>query len=125
VNEHQVSQEMIAEMDFAVAWQVEAMEDEEDSMGDHDDLPNCRKFLQLRRLHEKSQPLEQWDEVIENIRRLMIESTETASKEALGQNKGSNNNNTAAAAMREWSEETAPEIHLGSRTISSAERGSS
>jgi hypothetical protein len=34
-------------------------------MGDHCDLPICRKILQLRRLHEQSQPLEQLDEVIE------------------------------------------------------------
>jgi hypothetical protein len=52
-------------------------------MGDHSDLPNCRKFLQLRRLHEQSQPLEQLDEVIEEIRELMIRSAETASEEKL------------------------------------------
>jgi hypothetical protein len=34
-------------------WQLEATdEDEEEGMGDHDDLPMCQKFLQLRRLHE-------------------------------------------------------------------------
>jgi hypothetical protein len=33
-------------MGFAAEWQVKAIEeDEEDGMGDHDDLPNCRKFL--------------------------------------------------------------------------------
>jgi hypothetical protein len=39
-----------------------------EGMGDHDDLPNGQKFLQLRRLHEQDQPLEQLDEVIEEIR---------------------------------------------------------
>jgi hypothetical protein len=46
----------------------------EEGMGDHSDLPICRKFLQLGRLHEQSQPLQQLDEVIEDIRRLMVES---------------------------------------------------
>jgi hypothetical protein len=32
--------------------QVKLEADEEESMGDHDDLPNCRKFLQLRRLQK-------------------------------------------------------------------------
>jgi hypothetical protein len=60
-----------AEMNSVAGWQVKATkEDDEDEegMGDHSDLPNCRKFLQLGRLHERSQPLEQLDEVIEKIR---------------------------------------------------------
>ena len=52
-------------------------------MGNHSDLPNCRKFLQLRRLQKQAQPLEQLDQVIEDIRRLMVESAETASEERL------------------------------------------
>jgi hypothetical protein len=56
-------------------------------MGDHDDLPNCRKKLQLRRLHEQSQPLEQLDEVIEEIREMMLGSAETVSKEKLSRRK--------------------------------------
>jgi hypothetical protein len=59
----------------------------EESMGDHDDLPNCRKFLQLGRLHEQGQPLEQLDEVIEEIRELMLGSAETISKEKLSRRK--------------------------------------
>jgi hypothetical protein len=58
-------------MNSAAEWQVKATkedDEDEDGMGDHSDLPNCRKFLQLRRLHEQSQPLEQLDEVIEKIR---------------------------------------------------------
>jgi hypothetical protein len=69
VTEQQVSQEKTAEMNSVAGWQVKATEeDEEDGMGDHGDLPNCRKFLQLRRLQKQSQPLEQLDEVIEEIR---------------------------------------------------------
>jgi hypothetical protein len=46
-------------MNSIAGWQVKVTEeDQEDDMGDHDDLPNCRKFLQLERLHEQSQPLE-------------------------------------------------------------------
>jgi hypothetical protein len=56
------------------------LETDEEGMGDHDDLPMCQKNLQLRRLHEQSQPLEQLDEVIEEIRRLMLRSAETASR---------------------------------------------
>ena len=59
------------------------LETDEENMGDHDDLPNCRKFLQLRRLHEQSQPWEQLDEVIEEIMELMIQSAETANEERL------------------------------------------
>jgi hypothetical protein len=73
-----------AEMKFLVGSQVKATkEDEEDGMGDHGDLPNCRKILQLRRLQKQSQPLEQLDEVIEKIRELMIRSEETSSEEQL------------------------------------------
>jgi hypothetical protein len=39
--------------------------------------------LQLRRLHEQDQPLEQLDTVIEEIRRMMLGSAETASEEKL------------------------------------------
>jgi hypothetical protein len=52
--------------------QVKLEADEEEGMGDHSDLPMCRKFLQLRRLHEQGQPLEQLDEVIDMIRELML-----------------------------------------------------
>jgi hypothetical protein len=88
VTEQQASQEKTREMNSVVGWQVKATEEEdddedEDGMGDHSDLPNCRKFLQLGRLQKQSQPLEQLDEVIEKIRNLMIRSTETASEEKL------------------------------------------
>jgi Cu2+-containing amine oxidase len=66
--------------------QVKLVADEE-GMGDHSDLPICRKFLQLGRLHEQSQPREQLDEVIDMIRELMIRSVETVSKERLSRRK--------------------------------------
>jgi hypothetical protein len=85
---------------FADLWeQIEALEErvkvqgvhiqqvklemDEGGMGDHDDLPMCKKNLQLRRLHEQDQPREQLDTVIEEIMVLMIQSAETASEERL------------------------------------------
>jgi hypothetical protein len=54
-----------------------------EGMGDHGDLPICRKFLQLRRLHGDSQPREKLDKVIEEIQEMMIRSSWTTSKEQL------------------------------------------
>jgi len=51
-------------------WQDNAME-EENYMGDHDDLPTYREEVQQRRMHKKSQPHEKLDRVIEEIRKLM------------------------------------------------------
>jgi hypothetical protein len=79
--------------------QVRLEVDEEEGMGDHSDLPICRKFLQLRRLHEQGQLLEQPDEVIDMIRELMIRSAETISKERLSRRK----EEAAAATTRRWS----------------------
>jgi len=38
----------------------------------------------LRRLHEKSQPLEQLDAAIKEIKRLMLGSTKNTNKEKMG-----------------------------------------
>jgi hypothetical protein len=48
-------------------------------MGDQMIYPLIKK-LQQRRLHKKSQPLEQLDRVIEEIRKLMLRSAEEVSK---------------------------------------------
>jgi hypothetical protein len=71
---------------------------DEAGMGDHCDLPNRRKILQLERLHEQGQRLEQLDEVIEVIRELMVRSAETVSEEKLSRRK-----EAAAAATGRWS----------------------
>jgi hypothetical protein len=90
---------------FADLWdQIEALEErikvqgmhiqqvklemDEEGMGDHDDLPNGQIFLQLRRLQQQNQPLEQLDEVIEEIMELMLKSAETASRERLRKRRG-------------------------------------
>jgi hypothetical protein len=75
--------------------QVRLEVDKEEGMGDHSDLPMCRKFLQLRRLHEQGQLLDQLDEVIDMIRELMIRSAETVRKGKLSRRK------EAAAAAQE------------------------
>jgi hypothetical protein len=85
VTEKLVSQRETAELKYVAKWQIEATdEDEEDGMGDHSDLPNSRKFLQLRRLQEQGQPWEQLDAVIDEIRKLMLGSARTTSEKRLG-----------------------------------------
>jgi hypothetical protein len=87
MTEQQVSQEETAELKSTAEWKLEAIDkDEEGSIGDHGDLPNGQKFLQLRRLNE-DQPLEQLDEVIIEIRELMLKSVDTASREQLRRRK--------------------------------------
>jgi hypothetical protein len=63
------------------------LEMDEDGMGDHDDLSNGKKKLQLRRLQEQDQPRGQLDEVIKEIRELMLRSAQTTSEEKLGREK--------------------------------------
>jgi hypothetical protein len=91
-------------------------------MGDHDDLPNCRKFLQLGRLQKQHQPLEQLDAAIEEIRRLMLRSERTANKERLSRKEEAA---AVATTTTRWSGRTAPKDDLGSRRISTSEMGSS
>jgi hypothetical protein len=70
-----ISQEdKTAELIFVVGWQVEATE-EEYGMGDLVDLPICREEVQRSELQKESQPWEQLDEIIEEIRSLMIRSS--------------------------------------------------
>jgi hypothetical protein len=63
--------------------QVKLETDEEDGMGDHGDLPNGQKILQLRKLHEPSQSSEQLNREIEDIRGMMLRSVDTSSRERL------------------------------------------
>ena len=51
-------------------------------MGDQVDLPFdvFKKEVHQRRLHKKSQPLEQLDREIEEIRKLMLRSTKVVNK---------------------------------------------
>jgi len=53
VTEQQVSQGEIAELKSVVEWTLSAIEEEdENGMGDHDDLTICRKEMQLRKLQK-------------------------------------------------------------------------
>jgi hypothetical protein len=74
--------------------------------------------VQQRTLHTKNHPLEQLDEIIEEIRRLMIRSAEAVSKGKLSRGE------PAIATARKWSR-TSPKNCLGSRWISTAMLGSS
>jgi hypothetical protein len=101
VTERKVSQEETAKLKSAAEWQLEATDEDEEGMGDHSDLPMSQKNLQLRRLQEQGQPLEQLDAVIEEIRRLMLRLAETASKERLSRRK--EEAATTAASVGRWS----------------------
>jgi hypothetical protein len=93
----------------------------EEEVGDHDDLPNGQKFLQLRRLQKQDQPLEQLDEVIEEIMELMLKSEDTANRVRLSRRVAAAAGKAAATA--EWSRWKAPDICLGSRRISNSLEG--
>jgi hypothetical protein len=80
--------------------QVKLEADEEDAWEIMMIYPIAEKNLQLRRLHEQSQPLEQLDEVIEKIRELMIRSAETASKEKLSRKRSSSNSSSSSSNSR-------------------------
>jgi hypothetical protein len=64
----------------AAEWQLNATRGDKDNMGDRVDLPTDKEEVQQRRLHKKSQPLEQLDRVIEEIRKLMLRSAEAVNK---------------------------------------------
>jgi hypothetical protein len=84
--EQQFSKET-TELKSAVEWKTSATRGDEDNMGDQEDLlidKYGEEEVQHRRLHKKSQPLEQLDRVIEEIIKLMLRSAEeTVSKEKL------------------------------------------
>jgi hypothetical protein len=64
-----------AELNFVAGWQAKVI-GEENSMGDLVDLSIDKdEKVQPRRLHKESQPLDQLDEIIEEIRRMMSRST--------------------------------------------------
>jgi hypothetical protein len=122
--EQQLSDET-AEMNFAAEWQVKATRDGENHKGDRVDLPIDKKELQPRRLHKINQPLEQLEEVIEEIRRLMLRSAqESVSKEAEQKEACHSSREATTTTTKQWSRWTTPKNSLGSRWIST-ELGSS
>ena len=75
------------ELKFATEWKLSATRGDEDNMRDQVGL-SIDKYgeeeVQQKRLHKKSQPQEQLEEAIEEIRKLMLRSAEeTVSKEKL------------------------------------------
>jgi hypothetical protein len=76
--------EKTAELESIAEWPLSATKKDKYSRGDRSYLPIEKTTVRQRRLHTKSQPLEQLDEVIEEIRRLMLSSAaETANNEKL------------------------------------------
>jgi hypothetical protein len=93
-------------LESAAGWKISAIGDEY-SMGDQVDLPIDKKEeLQPRRLHgRRSQPVEQLEEVIEEIRRLMLNSVKNYQQEEAEQ-KGackSSREEAATTTTKQWS----------------------
>jgi hypothetical protein len=80
----QLSDEKPAGMGTAAEWPTKVTRDEENNMGGRCDLPIDKEEVQQVSLQKKSQPMEQLDEVIEEIRKLMLRSAiEAVSKEKM------------------------------------------
>jgi hypothetical protein len=76
VVKQQLSDETI-ELESVVEWKAKAKRGKNNT-GDQDDLPIDKEELQPSILQKKSQSMEQLDEVIEEIRKLMLRSVEGA-----------------------------------------------
>jgi hypothetical protein len=74
-------------------------------MGDHDDLPICRKKLQQRRLHEQSQPLEQLDEMIETDQEADVEVSTRDCQQGEAEQKGDNSKQQSSGSSNNSSRE--------------------
>jgi hypothetical protein len=57
-----------------IEWQVKTMRDERDTLGDQCDLPKYKGEVQKASLQKESQSMEQMDEAVEEIMKLMLES---------------------------------------------------
>jgi hypothetical protein len=86
LSEEEVEQQLndgTVELESVAEWKTSSIRGCKYNMGDQDNLPTDKVELQPRRLHKKSQPLEQLDRVIEDIRKMMLSSAEAVSKEDL------------------------------------------
>jgi hypothetical protein len=84
--EKQLSNET-TEIESVAEWPLSATKGNKDSMGDRADFPIEKTKVQWSWLQKENQPWEQLDEIIEEIRRLMIISVETTSEENLSRRK--------------------------------------
>jgi len=78
-----------------VEWQVNTTIYEGDTLGDQCDFPKDKGYMQQYSLQQKNQPMEQLDEVVEEIRKLMLDSTE----ELVSMRKMGNKKPTRAVGM--------------------------
>jgi hypothetical protein len=97
----------------------------DEGMGDHSDLPNGQKFLQLRRLQQQNQPLEQLDEVIMEIMELMLKSADTASKEQLAEGKKQQQQRSGSSSSSRMERMESSKDLFGTQEDSNSYRGSS
>jgi hypothetical protein len=67
-------------LESAAEWKIMPQKKKKMIWGIKYDLPTDKKEVQQRRLHKKSQPLEQLDRVIEEIKKLMLRSAEAVSR---------------------------------------------
>jgi hypothetical protein len=68
------------ELKFSAGGEAKATRDGENIKGDQVNPPTNKEELQLRRLHKESQPMEQLDRVIEELRKMMLRSAEVFRK---------------------------------------------
>jgi hypothetical protein len=61
-------------VETAIEWRDKATRDEEYNLGDRRDLPIDKEEVQQASLQKESQSMEQLNEVIEEIRKLMLGS---------------------------------------------------
>jgi hypothetical protein len=116
--EQKLSEEA-AEFEPAVEWKASAIEGEI-SMGDQYDLPfDQEEEMQQSRLPRESQPLDQLDKVIEEIREMMLKSTEeTFSRRKMNRGEPARAAGQQQQQHRKGADGQAPKRGLGSRRIS-------
>jgi lipase chaperone LimK len=97
-----------------------------EGMGDHDDLPNGQKFLQLRRLQQQNQPLEQLDEVIRGDHGADVEVSRYCQQGAAGQKerKQQQQRSGSSSSSRMEQMESSKDL-FGTQEDSNSYRGSS
>jgi hypothetical protein len=106
IAEQKPSDEKSAGVEAAAEWKAKATRDEEDNLGDQCDLPIDKEEVQQASLQKESQPMEQLDEVVEEIRKLMLGSAEEAvSKEKLDKKETCTSSGDDAGAASNEAEE--------------------
>jgi hypothetical protein len=125
---------------FADLWeQIEALEERvkvqgmhiqqvkletDEGVGDHDDLPNGQKFLQLGRLQQKTSHWSSWMKRSRRSWRLMLKSAQTTSEEQLGRRKEQQQQRSGSSSSRMEHMKSSTDL-FGTQVDSNNYRGSS